>query len=301
MDTVARRADELNYEPETIGAEAFRHILHSALDHCRGNLVPTCSGDVEGVHQLRVAIRRLRAALLLFRPLLPKEPASRLRQRLRDLGRVVGAARDWDVFVTETLVEAELPQELVRQLEGAAGPMRVSAHQGVVAALAKPEITDLFSELARLPDEVACTGGASGKGSLHEPVTELAPKLLDKLHRKVAKRGSGLSQLTRSELHELRKAIKNLRYAVEFLTPVFGRKEVKPFLKPARQLQELLGQVNDGRWTAHLADELVRNSSDSGLSEAAGAITDWAERRGEAARQGLAKPWRKLRAAGQFW
>lgn len=303
MDIVARRADELNYGADVSGAGAFRHILHSALDHCRENFVPASAGDVEGVHQLRVAIRRLRAALLLFRPLLPQEPASRLRKRLRDLGRLVGTARDCDVFVTEALTAAasEMPEERVRQLEGASDPVRSRAHEAVAAALRQPEIGDVLSELFRLPDEVPYDGRPSGKKSLHDPAAELAPQLLDKLHRKVAKRGRDLDGLTRPELHELRKAIKNLRYGVEFLAPVLGRKKVKRFLKPTRELQELLGHVNDGKWTAHLANELVQNTSNAGLSEAAAAITGWAKRRGEAARRRLAKPWRKLHAAGQCW
>ncbi|MBV8455383.1 MAG: CHAD domain-containing protein [Acetobacteraceae bacterium] len=304
MDIVARRADELNYGSDISGAGAFRDIVHSALDHCRENVVPASAGDVEGVHQLRVAIRRLRSALLLFRPLLPQEPASRLRERLRDLGRLVGTARDWDVFVTEALTAAasEMPEERVQQqLEGATDPVRSRAHEAVADALRQPEIGDVLSELSRLPDEVPCDGGPSGKKSLHDPAAELAPKLLDKLHRKVARRGRGLDGLTRPELHELRKAIKNLRYGVEFLAPVLGRKKVKRFLKPARELQELLGHVNDGEWTAHLAEELVRNTSNSGLSEATAAISGWARRRGEAARRRLARPWRKLHAAGRCW
>jgi triphosphatase len=303
MDIVARRADELDYGSDISGAGAFRHILHSALDHCRENFVPASAGDVEGVHQLRVAIRRLRTALLLFRPLLPQEPASRLRERLRDLGRLVGTARDWDVFVTEALTAAasEMPEERVRQLEGATDPVRSHAHEAVAAALRQPETGDVLSELSRLPDEVPCVGGSSGKKSLHDPAAELAPKLLDELHRKVARRGRDLDGLSRPELHELRKAIKNLRYGVEFLAPVLGRKKVKRFLKPARELQELLGHVNDGEWTAHLADELVRNTSNSGLLEATEAISGWAKRRGEAARRRLARPWRKLQAAGRCW
>jgi triphosphatase len=299
MDIVARRADEPNYDSEVSGTGAFRYILHSALDHCRGNFVSASAGDVEGVHQLRVAIRRLRAALLLFRPLLPPEPVSRLREQLRDLGRLVGAARDWDVFVTEALAaaaaEAEMPQGQVGQLEGAAGPIRSRAHEAVVAALQQPETVDLLSELSRLPG----AGGLSDQKTLDNPVGELAPKLLDKLYRKVTKRGRHFDRLARPELHELRKAIKNLRYGVEFLAPVLGRKQVKRFLKPARELQELLGQVNDGAWTAHLAGELVQDSSNSGLSEAAGTITGWAKRQGEKARRRLAKPWRKLRVAAR--
>ncbi len=88
-------------------AEAFDRILDAAIGHLRVNLEPAARGQPEGIHQLRIATRRLRAAIALFKPLLAPEAAARFNDALRRSGRVFGAARDWDVFVTETLPAAE--------------------------------------------------------------------------------------------------------------------------------------------------------------------------------------------------
>ena len=77
------------------------------LAHLTTNYPAAADGDNAGVHQIRVAIRRLRAALTLFRPLLDPHAETRFSEALRSLGRIFGEARDWDVFCSEMLVSAQ--------------------------------------------------------------------------------------------------------------------------------------------------------------------------------------------------
>jgi inorganic triphosphatase YgiF len=95
-------------------AEGFHKIIGGTLGHLIANIGPTLRGDPEGVHQMRIALRRCRAALKLFAPHLGDEPAGKFDDALRHLGRVFGKARDWDVFCLETLPAAmvKLPAEL---------------------------------------------------------------------------------------------------------------------------------------------------------------------------------------------
>jgi triphosphatase len=87
--------------------EAFKQIVSSTLTHLLSNVGAAGRGDVEGVHQIRVAARRLRATLALFKQHLNPVTVGRLNDELRRLGSLFGAARDWDVFVLETLSAAE--------------------------------------------------------------------------------------------------------------------------------------------------------------------------------------------------
>ena len=80
--------------------------MSSALRHLIANVGPAKRGDAEGVHQIRVAVRRLRAALALFEPHLHPATLSGLNDELRRFGSIFGQARDWDVFVLETLPAA---------------------------------------------------------------------------------------------------------------------------------------------------------------------------------------------------
>ncbi|MGA9869412.1 MAG: inorganic triphosphatase, partial [Acetobacteraceae bacterium] len=144
-------------------AEAFHRILDATTGHLRVNLEPAARGRPEGIHQLRIATRRLRAAIALFKPLLTAEAAARFNEALRRSGRVFGAARDWDVFVTETLPAAEadgLAPEWSRLLLEAASPARVAAHAAVARELTAPGFTLLLLGLS---------AGAEGPAGVGEP------------------------------------------------------------------------------------------------------------------------------------
>ncbi len=156
-------------------------------------------------------------------------------------------------------------------------------------------------EIAKFPGQASVGPSRSAKHRLGEPVAELSAWLLGKLHRRVAKRGDNIKGASLPELHELRKAIKNLRYGIEFLTPLYSARKVKTALKPCRELQDLLGRVNDGAGSERLTELLLAASSGSGLADAVAEIRKWAERRGEKAHDHLLKPWQKLREAAPFW
>ena len=89
---------DITLADDVTAAEGFRRIIDGVLAHLMANQPAAVAGDIEGVHQMRVAIRRLRAALVLFRPRLEPHAEARLTEALRSLGRIFGEARDWDVF-----------------------------------------------------------------------------------------------------------------------------------------------------------------------------------------------------------
>ncbi len=94
--------------------------------------------------------------------------------------------------------------------------------------------------------------------------------------------------------------MKVLRYGVEFTEALYRPKRVKAVLRPCRDLQELLGTVNDAAATPALAGQLA-SAGRPDLVPAVAALAAWAEQRGSAARPRVAKAWRALRDADPFW
>ncbi|MEO9191687.1 MAG: CYTH and CHAD domain-containing protein [Acetobacteraceae bacterium] len=290
--------------PGMNAAEAFRCILGTAIGHMRVNLAPAARGQPEGVHQLRIATRRLRAAIALFRPLLAPPAAGRFNAALRRSGRIFGAARDWDVFVTQTLPAAEaedgIAADWLRLLAEAAAPSRAAAHVAVARELAAPGFTLLLLGLSVWAEDGVDDPVGLGEPALARSVKDTVPALLDRLLRRTARRARHIGEAGPGELHALRKAMKTLRYGVEFTAPLHRPKAVKGLLKPCKHLQEKLGTVNDAASTPDLAASLATEDRPD-LAPALGALGVWAERRGAAARAGLPKAWHALRDADPFW
>jgi triphosphatase len=182
----ASKAPSLAIEVGASSAEAFRHIVNSGLGYMLANVAAAEIGDLEGVHQIRVAIRHLRAALRLFRPLLQSDTLDRFNGELRRYGTVIGKARDWDVFVLETLpaVGTDWPGAGgTDTLRRAAQPMRTDAHHDVAKAVRGPAFTRLVLGLASWVEDGVCSPGSLG-AAMTKPVGETAPALLIACSRK---------------------------------------------------------------------------------------------------------------------
>ncbi len=285
------------------GAQAFRAVVSGAVGHLRRNLEPAARGQAEGVHQLRVAVRRLRAALALFKPML-SPTAERFNTALRRTGRVFGEARDWDVFVTETLPRAAadgLALDRLRLLADAAAPLRVAAHTGVARAMTAPRFTRLLLEISAWAEEGAAESAMLGPDMRwSEPVSAGVPELLTRLMRRAAKRARGIERADAAALHRLRRAMKTLRYGIEFTETLYRPKAVKTVLKPAKRLQEKLGEVNDASATLSLAGRLAADQSAS-VAPALVELSGWAARRGAAAQRDVAPAWRGFRKSEPYW
>jgi CHAD domain-containing protein len=188
------------------------------------------------VHQIRVAVRRLRAALALFKQHLIPITLGRFNDELRRLGSLFGGARDWDVFVLQTLSAAEKGTPASARLDPlrkAAEGKRLTAHHAVCTELSAASFARLVIGIAASIADGTSDLQRKEDNALKAPITGIAPDLLDRMTRKVAKRGRHLDKASREQLHALRKAIKKLRYSVEFLSALYPRKEVKAYLRHA--------------------------------------------------------------------
>ena len=122
--------------------------------------------DPEYLHQMRVALRRLRSAFSVFAPALPAETTAPVAAELKWLGAALGPARDWDVFVTETLppVHAEFGEHPALAAFGErCAALRRAAAQRARRTVASQRYQRLMLDARRPAHRCAVVGGASTK------------------------------------------------------------------------------------------------------------------------------------------
>lgn len=282
--------------PDVTVAAGGRKVMTAALAALLANMPAASAGNAEGVHQMRIAVRRLRTGMLLFKPHLDPAIVAKFDNELRHLGQVLGEARDWDVFTLQTLPVA-LDDTLRPNLADAAEEQRRAALQRLRQVFAAPEFTRLILDIAAWAEGDALIPDATiSKAKL----ADLAPPLLDRLARKVRKRGRHIRKLSLPELHDVRKSMKKLRYAADDLAPLFKKKRVKAFRKHCTDMQDELGSANDAVMAATLSAALNTDGAPR-RAEATVATTAWAQRKQRKALHRLPRGWSEFREATPFW
>ncbi|MEO6063891.1 MAG: CHAD domain-containing protein [Thermoflexales bacterium] len=201
--------------------------------------------DVEFVHDMRVATRRLRAAMGLFEPFLPRR-AQALREELRWIAGALGAVRDLDVQI----------EHLTHAMPDPAGqPAQFQAYEGILSVLRGQHLAArrllleaLNSErYARLEGgfEELLRAGPHKAAIAVRPAPKVLPGLILDRYRKARKAGDDLDENSPpTSYHALRIRVKRLRYALEFSHPVF-RAAVDEYLPNVLALQDILGGYQD--------------------------------------------------------
>jgi len=275
--------------------EAFAHMA-AHLGVTLLALAPAAAArdGTEPVHQMRVAMRRLRSAMALFRHAPGCPDLTEALEGLRGLARVLGPARDWDVFTDETAARlaAFAENKPVRRLLAAARRRRAECYAELRAYLEGSGFRVLGVRLVAL--------AATGPWELGdaEPVTleAFAAHRLSRLRRKLLADGEDVTHLPAEALHVLRIRAKRLRYAAEFFAPLFPGKAMARLIRRLSAVQEVLGVLNDGAVTHKLVAELGRVPA-----YAAGVVAgDVAARAGDT-RAGVAAAWRKLHRTPTAW
>ena len=286
---------------------SFSHL--TANDDCaRLNL------HIEGVHQCRIALRRLRSAFKIYRPLLRRKRIAPIDEEVRWLGNILGAARDIDVLQTELLepaIAALGEEKQLAPLMVTLAAKKAEAYRNVAEALASPRYRHLLIDLCALGHADDLSKSGEGRG-LDQPLLGLASAALTRAHQKLLKRGHGFEGLSKAERHEVRIALKRLRYALDFFSDVFDGEQKKKFVKKLTRLQDDLGRMNDVAVAETMLARLVGVSGDgedtgtaaapSGhLAFAAGGVLGWHRRRAAEMDVKLVKDWKSFVRAKPFW
>ncbi|UWU80189.1 CHAD domain-containing protein [Bradyrhizobium huanghuaihaiense] len=302
----ARRPGKVRLDPSVTLDEAFATILRSCFLHLLQSLPAAEDGrNPEGVHQLRVSLRRLRSALDLMRSAGALSNLDSLRSEARWLAQDLSAARDWDVFQLDTLPTIARACPSVAgfdALERVAAQRQSEAYRKAHLALDDRRCAVFLISLGGWIETRGWRNDVAPEdlGRLAEPAVNFARRVLSEQHAKVLKRGRRFRSLTVDEVHRVRLAAKRLRYLSEFLLPLFAdRKSARKFARRLAGLQEELGAFNDMAVTASLLDGLGSEDRDSAV--AAAAITGWQARASIGAHRSLQDSWRDFTAARVPW
>lgn len=279
--------------PDTSPDAALRQIAAE----CRADLLKyramvLAGRRAIGIHQTRVALRRLRAALGLFRGAVDGPTEGRVVRALsaeaKWLAGECAPARDLHVLLTETV--EDVPPEVKR----IANRLARTHYERARIALSGARCNDFDRQLTAFVQ--APPAAPSGR------LEDFGRSLLDQSHAKVERRGDRLKQLDGEQLHRLRIAIKKLRYAATFLRPAFASDEAKAYIEATVRLQGALGAMNDCAVAGQMLDDIAiaaRPSEDVGLPlrKLAKQAASGDKRR----RQKLQQAWKQFKKAERFW
>jgi len=250
----------------------------------------------EAVHQLRVAARRLRSCLRLFRPALDGPALRTLDASLRDFARALGEAREWDVFLTEMGAEISAalgPERRWARFLRAAEARRQAAYASLRDMLEGPDFRSMVWQAVRL----AALRDWTATQEEIPPLRVLAASLLAKRRRRLLKDGRAIETLTDDALHELRLQAKRLRYAAELFAPLWPGKPPRRFLKRIAALQQVLGLAND----TVSARSLMASLGGVAPAWAIGLAEGWALSASRGMRQAALPAWRRFGKLSPFW
>ena len=287
--------------------DAFKVVMWASLAHLQANERGMLEGrDPEFLHQMRVALRRLRSALSVFAPPLPGPVIAPVRNELKWFAASLGPARDWDVFVTETLppIEAEFgahgglsdfSTRCDRLRRGAGARARRAVRSARYRRLGLSTAAWLSSEgwLSELDPEAGA--------ALRSPVGEFAAAVLDWRYNQVRKKGRKLGEQSPVELHRLRIAIKKFRYAADFFAGLYEPGAARQALKRLSRLQDVLGAMNDAATVANLMAGAFDGARGRRVLEAKGILLGWSRGRAATLRRELNSAWKEFRSAEKFW
>lgn len=277
---VAVRAERIKLDLGASVAGGFRNIGLACLRHFALNVPAFERGDSEGAHQMRVALRRLRAAISLFRDGLGDAETEDIKAQLRWLTNQLGPLRDHDVFMEESVLaivdaEAQHASEL-HSLQVALRDARAKKLADAQAALAGERARRVLLDTALwlLGGSWASARNDRLRSWRDQPLERLAKKVLPKRVKKVERELRKLEELDPEARHKLRISVKKLHYGSEFFASLFpARKaERKHFVKVLKELQTSLGGLNDLRIHDAIARELVHAQGDGGSAEREGAF-----------------------------
>lgn len=277
---------------------ALQAMIWSCLFHLQANVPGTVHklGD-EYLHQVRVALRRLRVALGMAKTFRDDDELAALRNDVSALCVELGRPREWDVFTTQTLapVRERMPEDAgLRAVLSASRKLREQHHAKVREALQSQDFQRLLLRF-----------GVWMHGRYwHEPSSEAVSGLpqfanatLQRRSKQVKKLGKQLATADAGQLHALRISCKKLRYSAELFASLYAGGKVTRYLSALAPLQDTLGTLNDIAVARRLLDELESKERHEMLTLIRGWIEhDYASHIAE-----LHIVWKKFAGQKAFW
>jgi len=304
----ATTAEPLSLVPSMTVEAVLQITCRACVWHLVSNERAALAGNAEAIHQMRVAVRRLRSVLAAVRSMLPAKQYQWVKDELRWLGGSLGPARNWDVFAMDLLAPVRSvlhtgPDlgnlvEMATQRQQAA----YTAARSTIASRRYSEAilkTVRWFETHRWRDQPVSEHSAP----LFSTIAEIAPPIIERRWRQAMRRSKHFAGSSLDERHRLRIALKKLRYTIELLESLFEAASVKALVKRVKGLQEGLGHLNDVGTAQRLITELAlpaeHDISDVGV--AAGVVIGWHLRDLTNLEAKLSEDVRRFKKAKPFW
>lgn len=220
--------------------QALPPLLLSELAHIKRWRKKAIKGkDPEGVHQLRVSLRRMRSALKVFSPVLKPDYRRRWRSKLKRLAKELDQARDLDVFLMTHYSESKADSQLERLL-------RKQKKQNQKNLAQKLQSKSFNKPCRKLKKQLKNKRWADRHCRNQSMLTAtLAQQQLQQRYEALLQQQSALNLKDEAALHQLRISIKQLRYGCELLAPVLKKKINAAFIEAMKDLQDDLGLIHD--------------------------------------------------------
>jgi inorganic triphosphatase YgiF len=302
--------------PDSSRQAAFQAIGRACLHQLVGNLPAMQGGDPEGLHQMRVALRRLRAAISLFADMLVDPQTQQMKAEFKWIAGELGPARELDVFIKQVVKPvadskpngagvAVLTRDLQRRREDAVAR--------AAEAIESAHFRALVLDTAAWIETGDWTRNDLARTLREQPIPVGAAEQLRKRWRKILKRGARVGALDPQQRHKLRIETKKLRYASEFFAGAFPGKKAtrrrRDFVASLEKLQDALGDLNDiavheglSEWIVDVRDD--RGRQREGRAEkafAAGRLSGREEARIASVLKDAERAYRAFTNAKPFW
>ena len=242
---------------------AFRIIARRCLGDLTAHQEATCKGDPAALHQMRIALTRLRTAILFFSPMVDDVNRTRIKDDLRWLNGQLGTVRDLDVAMERLDVNHKKRPEAASYYQSW-NKKRGDSHRHLAQALRSVRYRRLIESMSAWVE--------NGPWSINEerqaaqeralPVGVYGVAKLADWREKLLKKCRKLLKMDTRKRHRLRLLNKKLCYSIESLEDLFSDKRFKKqqtALKHLRKAQRSLGQLNDDTNSHSLASALERD------------------------------------------
>jgi len=295
------KSNDVSINPDQTVEQAFSEILHTNLAATKEfEPVALAGKDPEGVHQMRVCLRRMRSALAVFRLAIPPNITRSYLKGMRKAAKTLDRARDLDVYIADNLSsQGEKPNRKMCKL---AQKHRQGAYDQVRDFIESERYTRLCDEFRQWLASQEWRQNLSPKQRevLEGNVVPFASEVLESQRNHVLDDGRDIETLDSEALHQLRIDCKKLRYSAEFFAPLYGE-PMQTFAEHLKNLQELLGTLHDTAVMSGLQEDLLKGTKNRNLRHFARALINKRGKQARAVRKALLARWNAFSQAQRPW
>jgi len=290
------RSDQIEIQPSDSCLQAFTLIFSALGAQVMGNARAVLeSPNARGPHQLRIGLRKLRTALRALRPIAKSPSLERFDALAGRLARDVGRLRDLDILISSVCqpIQALAPDKSgMTELNRALQQQHQARYKEVRSDLVGSDWSRLQLYMALWPLTLRDVDG------IEQPVIDYSRRILRSKWKKVRRLGRRLEELSPEARHDMRKALKQLRYLSEFFAPLYAKRDSRSFIERLKQLQDIFGYLNDV-YVARSLQALPELSA--GAVSTAHFVLGWHEAQAQHAWRKAERAWQQLEKSNRFW